>query len=306
LGKSPALQHALARLDAAIDSSLPVLILGETGSGKELFARALHQRGPRAERPFVALNCAAITDTLFEAELFGHVRGAFTGADRVRPGLLAHAEGGTLLLDEIGELSLARQATLLRLLETGRYRPVGSDVERTSDIRVLAATNRDLVSETATGRFRRDLLFRLNVLEIRVPALRERRDDVGLLARSFLARTGCARPISEDALARLAGYDWPGNVRELENVIDRLVTLGGAEIDVADLPRTIRAARPYQLGASSAVVVDASPERLEVELALARANGNITHAAAALGLTRHGLKKRMLRLGLRTRGTSRG
>jgi DNA-binding NtrC family response regulator len=307
LGESSTLHRALARLDAAIDSALPVLILGETGCGKELFARALHQRGPRAERPFVAVNCAAIADTLFEAELFGHVRGAFTGADRVRPGLLAHAEGGTLLLDEIGELSLARQATLLRLLETSRYRPVGSDAERSCDIRVVAATNRDLASETEHGRFRRDLLFRLNVLEIRVPSLRERREDVRLLARAFLARAGCSRAISEGALARLAGYDWPGNVRELENVIDRLVTSGGGEIDVAHLPRAIRAARPYGEGTPLPAGADAaSPERLEVELALARSNGNITHAAAALGLTRHGLKKRMLRLGLRTRGASRG
>jgi DNA-binding NtrC family response regulator len=172
---------------------------------------------------------------------------------------------------------------------------------------MVAATNRDLTSETEAGRFRRDLLFRLNVLEIQVPALRERREDVGLLARAFLARAGCSRAISEAALARFAGYDWPGNVRELENVIDRLVTLGGDEIDVADLPRVIRGAQPFLDGMSSQTAAEAaSPERLEVELALARSNGNITHAAAALGLTRHGLKKRMLRLGLRTRGTSRG
>jgi transcriptional regulator with PAS, ATPase and Fis domain len=306
LGGSPALEQALQHLDAAVDSTLAVLILGETGSGKELFARALHDHGPRADRPFVAVNCAAIADSLFEAELFGHARGAFTGAVGARPGLLARAEGGTLLLDEIGELSLMRQATLLRLLETRSYRAVGSDSERLSDVRFVAATNRNLEAEVEQGRFRRDLLFRLNVLRIQVPALRERPEDIPLLTRELLGRAARPRPISNAALERLAGYDWPGNVRELENVVDRLLSLGGGVIDVPDLPRAIRAATPRPVPLLLGTGATESTQRGEVERALSLADGNITRAAALLGLTRHGLKKRMLRFGLRTRGERRG
>jgi DNA-binding NtrC family response regulator len=305
LGDSAALDHALQHLDAAIDSSLPALLVGETGAGKELFARALHEHGARADRPFVAVNCAAIADSLFEAELFGHARGAFTGADRVRAGLLARAEGGTLLLDEIGELSLSRQATLLRLLETRCYRAVGSDSERQVDVRFVAATNRALEDEVEHGRFRKDLLFRLNVLRIQVPALRERREDIALLTRELLGRAARPRPISDAALERLSGYDWPGNVRELQNVIGRLLALGGGCIDVPDLPRAIRAAAPRSAPAQGSRSSESS-QREEVERALSQADGNITRAALLLGLTRHGLKKRMLRFGLRTRGESRG
>ncbi len=302
VGRSPGLESALARLDAAIDSRLPVLVLGETGTGKELFARALHERGPRAGHPFVAVNCAAIADNLFEAELFGHVRGAFTGAERARPGLLAEAEGGTLLFDEIGELNPARQATLLRLLETGLYRPVGGDGERAADVRIVAATNRELEREVERGGFRRDLWFRLNVLEIRVPSLRERATDILLLVDFFLAQSGARARLSDAALAHLAGYAWPGNVRELEHVILRLASSGSMSIDVPDLPREIRRSTPRQPPALHVIDSEASSERAEVERALARAGGNITRAAQALGMTRHGLKKRMLRLGLRTRG----
>jgi serine/threonine-protein kinase PknK len=305
VGRSAELERALGRLDAAIDSRLPVLLLGETGTGKELFARALHEHGPRARRPFVAVNCAAIAGSLFEAELFGHARGAFTGAERARAGLLAEAEGGTLLLDEIGELEPARQATLLRLLETGRYRPVGGDGERTADVRIVAATNRDLEHEVARGGFRRDLLFRLNVLEIRVPSLRERADDVSLLVEHFLARASSSSHFTEAAMARLGGYGWPGNVRELEHVIGRLVSTGARRIDVADLPRAIRRSTPHLAAVAPDVTEgSASSQRDEVEQALRQSGGNITHAAQALGLTRHGLKKRMLRLGLRSRGAT--
>jgi serine/threonine-protein kinase PknK len=304
IGESRALRLALAKLDAAIGSSLPVLIVGETGTGKELFARALHELGPRADRPLVAVNCAAVTDSLFEAELFGHARGAFTGAERARPGLFARAEGGTLFLDEIAELPLARQAALLRVLETRRYRPVGSDEERTLDVDIVAATNRPLEVEVEHGRFRQDLLFRLNVIEICVPALRERRDDIPLLVRAFLARQGEGTQISAAAMSALESHAWPGNVRELEHQMQRLLALGLPRIERAHLPRALR---QNTLGRSttaserepSSVHRPPADPRRELEQALALAQGNITHAARALGLTRHGLKKRMLRLGLR-------
>ncbi|HET9929619.1 MAG TPA: sigma 54-interacting transcriptional regulator, partial [Polyangiaceae bacterium] len=251
VGVSAALEPALQRLDAAIDGEQPVLIRGETGAGKELFARALHDHGVRRARPFVAINCAAIADSLFEAELFGHSRGAFTGAERARPGLLAEAEGGTLLLDEIGELSLARQATLLRLLETGRYRSVGSDKEQVSTARIVTATNRELERAVSEGEFRRDLFFRINVLEIRIPPLRERPEDVPLLAQTFLRRANQPIEISDSAMAQLAAYSWPGNVRELAHVIERLIALGARRIEVEDLPRAIRRTALAKLEAPS-------------------------------------------------------
>jgi DNA-binding NtrC family response regulator/tRNA A-37 threonylcarbamoyl transferase component Bud32/tetratricopeptide (TPR) repeat protein len=298
VGASRALERALYRLDAAIDSDLPVLIVGETGTGKELFARALHHGGERARAPLVALNCAAIPEALFEAELFGHARGAFTGADRARGGLLAQAEGGTLFLDEIAELPLPRQATLLRVLETRRFRPIGSDDERTCDVRIVAATNRPLELEVQRGTFRQDLLYRINVIEIRVPPLRERHGDVPRLVRSFLERENARVSFSADAMSALDAHTWPGNVRELEHQVQRLLTLGLERIGINHLPRVFR----QRSGPRPALPIEApgpQGERAEVERALQRAHGNLTHAARALGITRHGLKKRMLRLGLR-------
>ena len=288
-GESVALRRALGQLDSAIDGQLPVLIVGETGTGKELFARALHEQGPRARATLCAVNCAAIPDALFEAELFGHARGSFTGAERSRPGLYARAQGGTLFLDEIGELSLARQATLLRVLETRKYRPVGSDEERDADVRIVAATNRDLADSVRVGAFRQDLLYRLDVLRVRVPPLRDRAGDVPLLLRRFLPDV----EIAPRAMARLSAYSWPGNVRELSHLAQRLAALKLERIDLAHLPREVRAADV------PAEVSGPDRERAEVESALAAAGGNISHAAVALGLTRHGLKKRMVRLGMR-------
>jgi transcriptional regulator with PAS, ATPase and Fis domain len=306
VGKSRALEQALARLDAAIDSDLPVLVGGESGTGKELFARALHEQGRRARGPFVAVNCAAISDALFEAELFGHARGAFTGADRARVGLMSRAEGGTLFFDEIGELSAARQATLLRALETRRVRPVGSDDERDVDIRFVAATNRDLEVAVAEGAFRRDLLYRLNVIEIRVPALRDRRDDIAVLARHLLSAAGSRAEIAPGAMACIEAYDWPGNVRELEHLMQRLAATRTLRIERAHLPREVRRAAAAE-ARSMPTAKDRAPDpRVEVERALRSAGGNITHAARALGLTRHGLKKRMLRLGLRVPSSKSG
>ena len=313
IGESRALRAALAKLESAVDSDLPVLVLGETGTGKELFARALHEHGSRARAPFVALNCAAVPDSLFESELFGHARGAFTGAERARAGLIARAEGGVLFLDEMAELPLLRQAALLRVLESRKYRPVGSDEERAFDVRIVAASNRPLDAEVALGKFRQDLLFRINVLELCVPPLRNRAEDIPVLVRAFLDRSQIRVVISPDAMSALESYAWPGNVRELEHQIQRLLALGVPRIELAHLPRGLRGKDPRKDDARRARV-EAAPSaraiassravvpldlRAEVERALQLAEGNITHAAQALGLTRHGLKKRMLRLGLR-------
>jgi DNA-binding NtrC family response regulator len=298
IGSSRALRAALARLDSAIDSELPVLIAGETGTGKELFARALHELGPRAQAPFVAVNCGAIPDALFEAELFGHARGAFTGAERPRAGLIARAEGGTLFLDEIGELPLARQAALLRVLEARRFRAVGSDEERACDVRIVAATNRVLKDEVARGAFRQDLLYRINVIEVLVPPLRERREDMALLVQSFLARAKSEVTLDPEVFAALEAQPWPGNVRELEHQIQRLLALGVRRVELGHLPRELR--RGVSLSPSAAAPDESAGDpRADVQRAVHDAGGNITHAARALGLTRHGLKKRMLRLGLR-------
>ncbi|MGZ3478028.1 MAG: sigma 54-interacting transcriptional regulator, partial [Polyangiales bacterium] len=299
LGQSPALRRSLAKLEAALEGELPVLIVGETGVGKELFARALHDQGPRARAPFVAVNCAAIPDSLFEAELFGHVRGSFTGADRGRGGLAGRAKNGTLFLDEVGELPLARQATLLRVLETRKFRPVGSDEELPLDARVVTATNRDLAREVENGTFRRDLLYRLDVVTIRVPPLRERTGDIARLAQHYLADS----TLTDDAIDALEGHAWPGTVRELAHVMQRLSMLKLPLVERGHLPREIRSAPAAKKPRAAQVRLD---ERGEVEQALAAEDGNITRAAARLGLTRHGLKKRMVRLGMRAAALSRG
>jgi len=302
LGESPAMRRVLGRLEAALDSDLPVLVVGETGAGKELFARALHDHGPRAGSPFVAVNCAAIPDSLFEAELFGHVRGSFTGADRGRGGLAARARDGTLFLDEIGELPAGRQATLLRVLESKKFRPVGSDEELPLDARIVTATNRDLALAVEEGSFRRDLLYRLDVVTIRVPPLREREGDIALLARHFLRAAKASSDLAQDALDALEAYTWPGNVRELAHMMQRLAMSRLRRIDREHLPRTIRAALPRTTPRAEGD--EPRNERAEVEAALAACHGNITHAAERLGLTRHGLKKRMLRLGMRAARSS--
>jgi serine/threonine-protein kinase PknK len=307
IGQSRALRSALAKLETAVNSDLPVLICGETGTGKELFARALHEHGARSRAPFVALNCGAIPDSLFESELFGHARGAFTGAERARPGLLARAEGGLLFLDEVAELPLVRQAALLRVLESRKYRPVGSDEEQAFDVRIVAASNRPLDEEVARGKFRQDLLFRINVLELRVPPLRERAEDIPMLVRAFLERAPARVSIAPDAMNALERYAWPGNVRELEHQIQRLLALGVPRVELGHLPRGLRSGSPRRPRAEATSNTAITPRavvpldlKAEVESALLLAEGNITHAARALGLTRHGLKKRMLRLGLRT------
>jgi DNA-binding NtrC family response regulator len=245
IGQSPEMEKLYRILSKVAYSTHPVMILGESGTGKELVARSIHFNGPNAAKPFVPVDCGSLVPTLIESELFGHVKGAFTGADRAKEGLLAAAEGGTVFLDEIGELPLDLQAKLLRALQEKEVRPVGSTQARPISARVLAATNRDLTAMVEQGRFRRDLYFRLNVVNLRIPPLRDRRGDIPLLAMHFLERmqkeSGVAYEFSDDTLRVMAEYDWPGNVRELENAIERACALSsGPVLHMGDLPTQLQ------------------------------------------------------------------
>jgi Nif-specific regulatory protein len=286
-------------------SDSTVLIHGETGTGKELVARAIHRGSPRAERPFVAINCAALTETLLESELFGHERGAFTGAIAQKIGKLEAAEGGTLFLDEIGELPAPLQPKLLRALQEREFERVGGTKSVRVDIRMIAATNIDLKRAVADGRFRQDLFYRLNVVSIKMPALRNHRDDIPLLSNYFISRPmrqagRRIAGISPEAMVCLLGYDWPGNVRELENAIEHAAVLGSTElILVEDLPESV-------LDGSTAA---AEPEsfheavrRHKKELiltAVEQAHGNCTEAARVLGLHPNYLHRLITALRLR-------
>lgn len=268
VGRSGAFNQALAAVQRVAPSQLPVLLLGESGTGKELFAHTVHESSPRAQGPFVIVDCSGLPYDLFESELFGHEKGAFTGAHVRKQGLIETAHGGTLFLDEIGDVPLALQVKLLRLLETGTYRRVGSVQTQQADVRLLAATHLPLDAMTQDGRFRKDLYYRLSALPIRLPALRERRQDIPVLAETFLRKhdAGATQSsFSPDVLQRLQAYDWPGNVRELRNVIEhaRLFAEGGV-IREEHLPqelRTVRAAVPEPL-AALAVLAD-PPPRIE-------------------------------------------
>ena len=243
VGQSAALRHIVSQIDVVAPTEASVLILGETGTGKELVAHEIHRRSARKEGPLVRVNCASIPRELFESEFFGHVKGSFTGAVKDRAGRFETAEGGTIFLDEVGEIPLDIQNKLLRVLQEKRYERVGSDVTRRADVRIVAATNRDLKKAVAAGRFREDLYYRLNVFPIQVPPLRERLDDIPLLAKHFVELSSrelkCAKPrLTRAAVARLQNYDWPGNVRELRNLIERAVILArGGALDF-DLPIT--------------------------------------------------------------------
>lgn len=300
LGRSAEMTELRAAIGPAAGAPYPVLIEGETGTGKELVARALHQQGPRRAQPFCAVNCAALTDELFEAELFGHSRGAFTGAVSDRVGLVEAANHGTLFLDEVGELSARAQAKLLRVVQEGEIRRVGENTVRKVDVRLVAATNRNLEEEAAAGRFRRDLLFRIAVVCLSIPPLRERAGDVDLLVRHFwamdLVRAGKRATLTAPALAALARYHWPGNVRELQNVTARLAVAAPRRGAVGPeaLPAPIgeeAAGRSEPLAAARADF-----ERRYVLAALARAGGRPGAAADALGLSRQGLTKLIKRL----------
>jgi transcriptional regulator with PAS, ATPase and Fis domain len=328
VGDDPAFLHVLQVLRSVADTHSTVLVTGETGTGKELVASAIHKASRRAEKPFVALNCAAIPDSLIESELFGHTRGAFTGAVAAREGRLLAAHGGTLFLDEIGDMPLAAQAKLLRVLQDKQVTPLGADRGVPVDVRIVAATHRDLEDMVEQGTFRRDLFFRLSVIRVELPALRERQDDIGALARHFLVQTAASvgRTVSEladDAVALLAEHSWPGNVRELANVMERAVVLKhddgpieAADITIATKRRfgkgtgSVRAVQPAPVAVPSPPVADGSGdgeglnlrsavdnvEQRLIRIALERTAGNRTEAAALLGLNRTTLVEKLRKI----------
>jgi DNA-binding NtrC family response regulator len=306
VGESQAMARVFELLDRIRDSELSVLVTGESGTGKELVARALHRQSPRATGPFVAINCAALPEQLLESELFGHVKGAFTDAQRARPGLFVEASGGTLFLDEIGELPPGMQAKLLRVLQERRVRPVGSDREVEVDVRILAATNRDLAERVEEGAFREDLYFRLAVIELVVPPLRARDGDVLLLARRFLQRASershkAVIDLTDDAARLLLAYPWPGNVRELENAMERGVALARFDrLTPDDLPERVQSYTPQHTDAAARdveLITLEEMERRHIEAVLTALGGRRAEAARVLGLDRKTLYRKLERWG---------
>jgi len=299
IATSRAMQPVLRLIERVGPSDASVLITGEPGSGKEVVARWLHARSDRSDRPLVAVNAGGLSETLFESEMFGHVKGAFTDAKTDRVGYFEVADGGTLFLDEVGNLSATQQAKLLRVLETGEFQRVGSSRTRRADVRVLAATNADLVARVAEERFREDLLYRLNSVEIRLPPLRERREDISELAAYFLrrqtARYGRELEISPEAMRALLAHSWPGNVRELRHAVERAVLLAeGNSLQPVDLglqPGPDTGSRFDDLTLEEA-------ERILIQRALARHEGNVSRVADALGLSRTALYRRLERHGI--------
>ncbi len=320
VGQSSPLRHIVSQIDLVAPTEASVLILGETGTGKELVAHEIHHRSGRKDKPLVRVNCASIPRDLFESEFFGHVRGAFTGAVKDRAGRFETAEGGTIFLDEVGEIPLEIQTKLLRILQEKRYERVGDDRTRHADVRVIAATNRDLKGALAAGRFREDLFYRLNVFPIEVPPLRKRMDDIPLLAKHFVELSSkelkCAKPrLTRAGIAKLQNYDWPGNVRELRNVIERAVILARGGALEFDLPTGSPPALPSRLASVDALragalaqpkfLTEAELQRRDREnllLALEAANWKINGpdgAAELLGVKRTTLLSRMAKWGLK-------
>jgi DNA-binding NtrC family response regulator len=294
VGRSPAMQEVFRLIEKAGPSDKAILIQGESGTGKELVARALHRASPRADKPLVVINCAALPETLLESELFGHEKGAFTGAVAAKPGLFEMADGGTLFIDEIGEMPGALQAKLLRVLEDGSMRRIGSLQERKVDVRLLAATNRDLQKEVQAGRFREDLYYRINVMSLELPPLRERRGDIPLLVQHFL---GPGWEIEPEAMARIEAYAWPGNVRQLINALERAKILAdGRRIRLKDLPKEVAQAAvtaPASAQAASPALLTtddlATLQRHKIVEVLRREAANKSRAARALGIDRRKL-----------------
>jgi two-component system, NtrC family, response regulator AtoC len=319
VGSHSNIQDVMRMVARLKDTRTPVLITGESGTGKELVARAIHFRGTYAKKPFVAVDCGALVPTLIESELFGHEKGSFTGAIRAKEGLFQAAEGGTIFLDEIGELPLDLQAKLLRALQEKEVRPIGSSKPVKIDVRVIAATNRDLESAYKDGSFRKDLYFRLNVVAVHLPSLRERRSDIPLLAQYFLDRyspDGRVQ-ISADAMHVMARHEWPGNVRELENCIERAIALGdGAEIDVEDLPPAMRSHDVTGASMSSASVElnngndsvhshDLEEiERTTIQRVFDEVRGDKVLAGKLLGISRATLYRKIKRYNIHIAGES--
>jgi two-component system, NtrC family, response regulator AtoC len=315
IGSSAHIQDVLRMISRLKDTRTPVLISGESGTGKELAARALHFRGSMAQTPFVAVDCGSLVPTLMESELFGYEKGAFTGATKSKAGLFQAASGGTIFLDEIGELPLEMQAKLLRVLQEKEVRPVGSNERETVDVRVIAATNRDLEAAYRAGTFRKDLYFRLNVVTVHLPPLRDRRSDIPVLVHHFLDRYAKASQIqvTPPAMKSLLQYEWPGNVRELENCIARAVTLGdGKTIDVSDLPPAIRAepAEPGSAGVPEASSLSttalAEMERMTILRVFEQAHGDKALAGKMLGISRATLYRKLKRYNIALKGSDEG
>jgi DNA-binding NtrC family response regulator len=304
IGNSPAMREVLELIDKICRSqATTVLLEGESGTGKNVVAKAIHHGSPRAERPFMNITCSALTETLLESELFGHERGAFTDAKQQKKGLLEVADRGTVFLDEIGEIGLTMQVKLLRFLEEKTFRRVGGTRDIQVDVRIVAATNRDLDEAVRTGQFREDLFYRLRVIPLRLPPLRERREDVPLLVQHFLEHFNrefhkSAVRVTPEALERLSAHAWPGNVRELRNVIERIMILEDkATIDVADLPQAVQAASAPLPGPAGRATLE-QIERSAIERALAQAGRNQVRAAELLGISRDTLRYRMKKFGL--------
>jgi DNA-binding NtrC family response regulator len=313
VGQSPAIRQIYAVVEKVANTPSTVLITGESGTGKELIARALHENSSRHAGPFIKINCAAIPKTLMESELFGYEKGAFTGAVGAKPGRFELAHGGTLFLDEIGEIPVEMQVKLLRVLQESEFERVGGIRTIKVDVRLVTATNRDLLQDISAGSFREDLYYRLNVVPIHIPPLRERREDIPLLLEHFLAKFNDRLKkqidaVSAEAIARMVSYHWPGNIRELENMMERtMLFCDRSEIGVSDLPPEIgglpAAAAVPTAGASLKEAVRAETERVERELiqkALDETGGNVTQAARKLKISRKSLQTKMKELGLRT------
>ncbi len=300
VGRSPEMEKLYRIIAKAAHSSHPVLILGESGTGKELVARSIHFAGPAHDKPFIPVDCGSLVPTLIESELFGYVKGAFTGAVRAKEGLLAVADGGTVFLDEIAELPVDLQAKLLRAIQEREIRPVGSTRRVPIKVRILAATNRDLERGVAEGTFRRDLYYRLNVLTLRIPPLRDRKQDIPLLAEHFLEKlarvTGSRRTLSDEALKALLAYDWPGNVRELENFLERAVAISsGSTLHLVDLPTAVQNA--LQLGGGPGIPPKIVPlaqlEREAIINAIEQLHGDKLQAARLLGIGKTTLYRKL-------------
>ena len=315
IGRSPEMERVYRILSKVAHTAHPVLILGESGTGKEIAARTIHYNGPNASHPFIPVDCGSLVPSLIESELFGYAKGAFTGANRSRDGLLATAEGGTVFLDEIGELPLDLQAKLLRALQEKEIRPVGSNQRVPMRARILAATNRDLAAMVEQGRFRKDLFFRLNVVNVKMPSLRERRHDISLLAAHFLERrrreTGILCTLSDDVLRVLGGYDWPGNVRELENTMERACALSsGPVLHLGDMPTQLQdyrlqsqqvsevTAAADDSGTDAGILTIAEMEKQAILNTLRQLRGDKLTAARLLGIGKTTLYRKLKEYGI--------